>query len=130
MALAMRAAQHVRAVGEARAFHDFHEPKGDFIDRDLYIFVFDRAGTYSALGADRSRIGGNVADMPGIDGPQMISDTWSRVEKEGSGWVEYNILNPVTGDVRAKSSFVISLDDSQVLGCGAYRSALAAGLAG
>jgi methyl-accepting chemotaxis protein len=130
MALALRAAEHVRAVGEAQAFHDFHEPQGGFIDRDLYIFVLDRAGTYSALGADRSRIGGNVADMPGMDGPQMISDAWSRVDKDGSGWVEYNIVNHVTGDLRAKSSFVIGLDDSNLIGCGAYRSALIAGLAG
>jgi hypothetical protein len=38
--------------------------------------------------------------------------------------VEYNILNPVTGDIRAKSSFVTPLGNDLVLGCGAYRSAM------
>jgi hypothetical protein len=65
-----------------------------------------------------------------MDGPQMISDAWSRVDKDGSGWVEYDIPNSITGDLRAKSSFVIALDDSNLIGCGAYRSALTAGLAG
>ncbi|QDL54759.1 methyl-accepting chemotaxis protein [Rhodoferax aquaticus] len=128
MALALRAAEHVRSVGEAQAFHDFHDPQGGFIDRDLYIFVFDREGTYSALGADRARVGGNVADMTGIDASQMIADAWSRVDREESGWVEYSVVNPVSGDVRVKSSFVLALDDSRLIGCGAYRSAIASAM--
>ena len=124
MALALRAVEHVNKLGQARAFQDFHDPHAGFIDRDLYIFVFDRDGTYSALGSDRARIGGNVADMPGVDAEQMIASTWARVQGGENGWVEYNILNPVTGDIRAKSSFVTPLGNDLVLGCGAYRSAL------
>lgn len=124
MALAQRALAHVDAVGAAQAFQDFHDPQGGFIDRDLYIFVFDREGTYSALGANRALVGGNVADLPGVDAEQVISHAWARVEEDGGGWIEYNTLNPATGDVRAKSSFVIPLGDALVLGCGAYRSPL------
>ena len=124
MALAQRALAHVDAVGAAQAFQDFHDPEGGFIDRDLYIFVFDREGTYSALGANRALVGGNVADLPGVDAEQVISHAWARVEEDGGGWIEYNTLNPATGDVRAKSSFVIPLGDALVLGCGAYRSPL------
>ena len=124
MALALHAAQHVRAVGEAQAFHDFHDPQGGFIDRDLYVFVFDRTGTFSALGADRSRVGSNVADVANIDAPQIIADAWDRVQRDVSGWIEYNVANPLSGDVRGKSSFVLALDDSLLLGCGAYRSSL------
>jgi methyl-accepting chemotaxis protein len=124
MALALRAVEHVNTVGQAQAFKEFHDPLAGFIDRDLYIFVFDRAGTYSALGADRSKIGRNVADMPGVDAEQMIESAWARVAGGENGWVEYNILNPVTGDIRAKSSFVTPLGNDLVLGCGAYRSAM------
>ena len=35
-----------------------------------------------------------------------------------------DLINPTTGDVRGKSSYVLPLDDQMLIGCGAYRSAL------
>jgi hypothetical protein len=55
-----------------------------------------------------------------------LDDAWRRCET-GGGWVEYNIINLATGDVRGKSSYVLPLDDERLIGCGAYRSALTEG---
>jgi len=123
MKMVERAYSHLNAVGTHQAFKDFHDPAGEFLDRDLYIFVLDRQGNYVVLGADSSREGQYVGDTPGVDAEQLIEDAWDRAEK-GGGWVEYNIQNMVTGDVRGKSSFVLKIDDDHLIGCGAYRSAL------
>ena len=53
----------------------------------------------------------------------MLADAWKRAE-QGGGWVEYNIINLVTGDVKGKASYVLPLDDQRLIGCGAYRSAV------
>jgi methyl-accepting chemotaxis protein len=127
MALANEAAAHVQAVGLAKAAQDFQNPYGGFQDRDLYVFILDRAGKYRVMGADPSRVGTNISDMPGLDAQQMLDETWARADKGDSGWVEYALLDPVTQDVRKKASFMIPLGEDTVLGCGAYTSAASYG---
>jgi methyl-accepting chemotaxis protein len=126
MDIATRAHALVESVGFDKAFEIFHDKQGGFIDRDLYVFVFDREGIYRVMGADRKRVGTSLADAPGLDAQQLLDDAWERCES-GGGWVEYNIVNPVTGEVRGKSSYVLPIDEQRLIGCGAYRGALSAG---
>ena len=121
--LAQRALAHVQSVGFEKAARDFHTKGGAFIDRDLYIFVIDREGYYRVMGMDESKVGVHTGASPGVDAERLTADSWKRAE-QGGGWVEYNIINPVTGDVRGKSSYILPLDDQRLIGCGAYRSAL------
>jgi methyl-accepting chemotaxis protein len=124
--IATRAHALVESVGFDKAFEVFHDKQGGFVDRDLYVFVFDRRGVYRVMGADVNRVGSSLFDAPGVDAQQLLDDAWRRCET-GGGWVEYNIINLATGDVRGKSSYVLPLDDERLIGCGAYRSALTEG---
>jgi len=114
---------HVRKVGYAHASEDFYKQGGPFIDRDLYIFVLDRQGVYRVMGANRAKTGSRVQDAPGIDAQQFMHDVWTQADA-GGGWLQYNIVNPLTGEVRGKASFVLPLSQDLLIGCGAYRSAL------
>ena len=118
-----RAHALVQSAGLEAASDIFHDPNGGFVDRDLYVFVFDRQGIYRVIGVDRKRVGTSLFDTPGVDAQQLVDDAWHRCE-QGGGWVEYNIINPATGDVRGKSSYVLPLNNELLIGCGAYRSAL------
>jgi methyl-accepting chemotaxis protein len=122
--LTNRAHALMQSVGFDEAFKVFHDPRSGFVDRDLYVFVFDRQGVYRVMGADVNRVGSSLFDAPGLDAQQLLDDAWHRCE-QGGGWVEYNIINLATGDVRGKSSYVLPLTDDLLIGCGAYRSALA-----
>jgi hypothetical protein len=121
--LTLRAAEHIKRVGFDRASKDFHTKGGQFIDRDLYVFVFDREGYYRVMGMDESKVGSHLSAAPGLDAKQLITDAWKRAES-GGGWVEYNIVNMVTGDVKGKASYVMQIDANRLVGCGAYRSAV------
>jgi hypothetical protein len=121
--LVTKAAEHFARVGMDMASRAFMDRQGEFLDRDLYIFGLDRAGIYQIMGADKAKVGTHVSQAPGVDAEQLITDVWLRAE-QGGGWVEYNIVNPVTGNVRGKASYVIPVSDDLVLGCGAYRSAI------
>ena len=123
MALTTRAHQLVQEIGYEQASAVFHDPQGGFVDRDLYVFVFDRQGVYRVMGADRKRVGSSLFDAPGVDAQQLLDDAWHRCD-QGGGWVEYNIINLATGTVKGKSSYVLPLTDDLLIGCGAYRSAL------
>ena len=41
------------------------------------------------------------------------------------GWVEYDITNPLSGQVQTKMSYVLAVDDLYV-GCGVYKNLVAA----
>ena len=121
--LTERAAELVKRVGFDKAYRTFHDKAGGFIDRDLYVFVFDREGNYRVMGMDEAKVGTNLSAAPGLDAAQLLADAWKRAD-QGGGWVEYNIINLVTGDVKGKASFVLPLDAQRLIGCGAYRSAV------
>jgi signal transduction histidine kinase len=123
LAMTTKALALVESIGYERASEAFHDRAGEFADRDLYIFVFDRQGIYRVMGADKNRVGTSLADAPGLDAQQLLDDAWYRCD-QGGGWVEYNIINLVTGVVRGKSSYVMPIDGNLLIGCGAYRSAL------
>ena len=122
-ALTERAFELIQSIGYKEASDVFHDKNGGFVDRDLYVFVFDRQGVYRVMGADRQRIGTSLFDAPGVDAQQLLDDAWQRCE-QGGGWVEYNIINLATGTVKGKSSYVLPLSDELLIGSGAYRSAL------
>lgn len=122
MALAIKAYDLVQSIGYDAAAEIFHDKEGGFVDRDLYVFVFDRQGVYRVMGADIKRVGTSLWDAPGLDAQALLDDAWERVER-GGGWVEYNILNLASGDVRSKASYVLKIDDNLLIGCGAYRGA-------
>ena len=120
MALATKAAEHFEVVGLETAKQDFDASSGDFVDRDLYVFVLDRDGVYRAMGADASSIGTLMKDMPDFDGQQMAEGCWARADKGDRGWVEYDSVNPNNGEQRNKVCYVIALNEDVLLGCCSY----------
>ena len=120
--LAIDAAMHVHEVGWTQSVVDFHNPEGDFIDRDLYIFAFNKQGIYTVFGSKPERVGSTLDQTPGLDGPKLLVDAW-KVCNAGGGWVTYDIVSAATGEVQPKSSYVLTVDQNNLLGCGTYLAA-------
>jgi methyl-accepting chemotaxis protein len=111
---------HIQSAGLERAALDFHDPQGAFIDRDLYVFVFDREGYYEVFGSSPTRVGSHLSENAGLDADKLLRDAWSTCDDHAGGWVSYSITNPITQEVQAKISYVVPLDDKRLLGCGCY----------
>ena len=111
---------HLQSVGLQQASQDFHDPDGAFIDRDLYVFVFDRAGYYVVHGAAAHKDGTSLGEIEGLDADKLVLDAWTACDESGGGWVNYSITNPLTGEIQGKSSYVMPLDDEMLVGCGCY----------
>jgi methyl-accepting chemotaxis protein len=122
--LLTRALALVRGQGLAGATPVLQSREQGFVDRDLYVFAIDRDGQYRLHGAKPAMQGKRVHEVPGIDGNRFVRDAWA-VPEDG-GWVEYDIVNPETGQVQPKASFMVRLDKQLVLGCGIYRQVAAA----
>lgn len=119
--LVMRAMQRWPGSAGRQSFvRDITDPAQRFFDRDMYVFVLDRRGTYLAFGGNPAKVGALVQDILGSDGQGLVDDIFEQAIHE-PGWVEYDILNPVTGRVQSKMSYVVSADDLAV-GCGVYKN--------
>jgi methyl-accepting chemotaxis protein len=119
--LVERALDTLRLQGFETGSRTIRDPSQGFIDRDLYVFVVDRRGTYRLHAARPAMEGKRVHDVPGIDGDRFVEDAWSRTERD-AGWIEYDILNLETGAIQPKASYVRRINDELVVGCGVYRS--------
>jgi methyl-accepting chemotaxis protein len=103
------------------AFCEFiTEPGNGFHDRDMYVFALDAGGAYCAFGGNPAKLGTRVQDIAGVDGAGLLQAITSQGDQE-PGWVEYDIVNPASGVVQAKMSYVMKVDNLY-LGCGVYKS--------
>ena len=118
--LAVRALAHIAAVGRDKAFADFHDAAGPYIDRDLYIFVFDRNGTISVFGSKPILVGQPAGAIPGLEPTTFLECAWGAADS-GGGWIQYDVLSPGTKEVTPKESFILPLGKAEFIGCGAYR---------
>ncbi len=119
-ALVHRAAALVKECGLAGAARQFHDPAGEFRDRDQYIFVFDQQGVYQVFGSSPERVGKTVHEVPGLDGDLVLREFFAAAQR-GGDWVDYEVVNPVTKVVDEKTSFILPLGQTQVIGCGVFK---------
>jgi uncharacterized protein YoxC len=93
---------------------------GEFFDRDMYIFIFNRQGQFTAFGPNPGLHGGHLRQVQGLQWERLLRDGFVRAG-EGGGWVGYQTVHPVTGVVNEKVSYVLPLPGDLLVGCGVYK---------
>ena len=121
--LVERAVEHRQVTRKEAFLLDITDTAQSYFDRDMYVFVLDTQGTYLGFGGNQTKVGTKVHDIPGVDGQALLDAIIDQAEA-GGGWVEYDIVNPVSGRVQTKMSYVKKVDEWYV-GCGVYKSAMA-----
>jgi cytochrome c len=122
MALVDKAIAYYKANGKAKAFAEFNNKKGQFINKDLYIFVIDWKGSILAHGANEKLINQPTGDLKDADGKFFMREMVKTAQTKGMGWVDYKWTNPVTKNIEQKSSYVKRVPNEDLLiGCGIYK---------
>ncbi len=121
-ALVEKAVGFVKTNGNEKAFAEFSNPKGKFVDRDLYIWVADLKANAKCLahGANEKLIGKELIEFKDSDGKMFIQEIVSGAKSKGSGWVDYKWTNPVSKKIEPKSVYFQKLDNL-VVACGCYK---------
>ncbi|MEN8198063.1 MAG: cache domain-containing protein [Pseudomonadota bacterium] len=117
-ALAERAARYLARRGADNAFNAFMDPKGKFVDGDLYVFVFDAAGILRASGGWPETVGSRLAPSP--DGTGIAGRILGLARTKGRGWVHYNWYSPCSRRMEPKMSYIIKVGD-YIVGVGTYK---------
>jgi len=122
IAMVQKAIAHIKKVGRDKAFADFNDKKGAFVDRDLYVVVYDLKGKVLAHGANEKMVGKDVIDLRDNDGKYFVKERVEMMSKspDAKGWQDYKFMNPVTRHIEPKSIYLQRFEDVMV-GTGIYK---------
>jgi methyl-accepting chemotaxis protein len=118
-----RAVEHLRQRGPERALADFSDPRGGFVEGDLYIVVLDTRGYVRANGGNPSIVGQNHWENLDADGTKHTQALINIARTRGMGWTDYRWPNPKKGGAVEMKSTYCELEGELVVGCGVYREA-------
>jgi hypothetical protein len=118
-ALCDRAVLHMKEVGPETAIKDFNDPKGGYIDHDLFVIVYDPNATI--MTGVPALIGKNARSLTDVTGKEFGKDIIEAAHNKDGSWVEYHMTNPTTKKVELKTSYIRKFGDYVVF-VGAYMS--------
>ncbi len=128
MGLVRKGIAHLQAAGEERAFRDFEARGGRFWQGDLYLVVLRIDGLLLCNASQPHERGENHADKKDYNGKPFMREVLRLAKERGKGWVDYQMLHPLTKKPAPKSAYVERAGERIVL-CGIYRTDAAPGLA-
>jgi cytochrome c len=119
-AMVKKAVASIKSDGKDKAFAEINNPKGKFIDRDLYIFVYDMNGKCVAHGFNQKMIGKELIEMTDPDGKFYVKERIEIAKTKGKGWQDYKFTNPLSKKLEQKRAYIEKVDDL-IVGCGIYK---------
>lgn len=106
-----KAIEFYKASGREIAVAEFTNPKGPFVQDDMYIFVLDSKGNMVAHGVNEKYTDKSFVDLKDSTGKSFIREIIEGANANGSGWVEYQWYNPVNKETKPKSLYFEKIDD-------------------
>jgi len=100
-----------KASGKEIALAEFTNPKGPFVQDEMYIFVLDPKGIMVAHGVNEKYEGKNFIDIKDYTGKSFIQEIINAANVNGNGWIDYQWYNPVTKETKNKSVYFERVDD-------------------
>jgi cytochrome c len=107
------ALKYCKDHGKEKAIEAFNDSKGQFVNGELYIFMFDTEGLCLAHGYNPKLVGKNLNDLKDANGVLFIQQ-FAKMVKNGGGWVDYQWTNPETKKVQDKSSYVKGVEGTNL----------------
>ena len=122
-AMVEKAIAHIKKVGREKAFADFSSKQPPWVDRDLYVVVYDMKGKVLAHGSNEKMIGKDVIELRDNDGKYFVKERVEMMGKgpDAKGWQDYKFMNPVSRQIEPKQMYLRRFEDV-IVGCGIYKS--------
>ena len=120
VAMVKKAVAFLQTNGREKALAEFNKPKGQFVDRDLYVFVGDMQGRCLAHGTMPEFVGKDMMEVQAPAGYFITKERLKLLQKNNSAWQTYKYLNPVTKKIEDKSTYLERVGDLYI-GVGVYQ---------
>jgi signal transduction histidine kinase len=121
-AMVKKGVAYIKTAPRDKALADITDPKGQFVDRDLYLTVYKMDGTALAHGANAKMVGKNLIELRDANGKEHIRERVELARTKTSFWQDFSWVNPVSKKIEPKQMYCERTDDMLVVCGGVYRS--------
>ncbi len=121
IAMVKKAVAFIKEQGAEKAYAEFTGKDAKFIDRDLYVVVYQLDGKVLAHGSNPKFVGKDMSDAQDVDGKLFVKERVEMAAKQASFWQDYKFVNPVSKKVEPKEMYCQRLDNTAVC-AGIYKS--------
>ncbi len=112
---------HIKKVGNEKAYKDFTSDKATWNKKDLYVMVYDNKGIGQAHGANEKIVGKDMSHVKDANGVAIVQGMVALAAK-GGGWFDYDWPHPQTKKIEPKSTYARKQPSGEgFIGVGIYR---------
>lgn len=119
-AMVHKAVDYYKKNGRDKAIEEFKKSPGPFVDRDLYVTVYDMDANCLAH-VNPKMVGKNMMDLRDADGKYHIKERMEAARKGNHGWHDFKFFNPVQKKIEPKTMYW-EKHDNLVFAAGAYKA--------
>ncbi len=117
-----RGVEFVRTHGREKGMAEISNPRGQFIDRDLFLGMCEENCKIIANGGNARVIGLDGSKIKDVDGKYFINEMKKFAFNQGTGWVDYKYVHPMTQATMVKTAYVSAVGiDNLFISCGYYK---------
>lgn len=113
-AMVRKAVEHIKKSGKETAYADFTAKKPEWIERDIYVVVYDFTGTVLAHGQNEKQVGKHLIDFKDADGKEFVKERVELAKSKGKFWQDYKFTDPITKKILPKSMYCERLEETAV----------------
>lgn len=113
-AMVKKAVGHIKKSGKDSAYAEFTAKKPEWIDRDIYVVVYDFTGTVLAHGQNEKQVGKHLLEFKDADGKEFVKERVELAKSKGKFWQDYKFTDPITKKILPKSMYCERLDETAV----------------
>jgi cytochrome c len=121
VAMVKKAVAFIKEQSPDKAYPTFTGKDAKFIDRDLYVVVYQLDGKVLAHGSNAKFVGKDMSDAQDVDGKLYVKERVELATKQPSFWQDYKFVNPVSKKVEPKEMYCERLENTAVC-AGVYKS--------
>lgn len=114
VAMVKKAVAFIKEQSPDKAYPEFTNKDAKFIDRDLYVVVYQLDGKVLAHGSNPKFVGKDMSDAQDVDGKLYVKERVELAAKQPSFWQDYKFVNPVSKKVEPKQMYCEKLDNTAV----------------
>jgi hypothetical protein len=103
------------------SFCRFYGARQRYVNKDLYIVVYDFSGKCIAHGQNAKQVGKDLIGMKDPDGKAFVKERVDLAKAKGSFWQEYKFTDPLTKKVLPKVMYCEKADDKAIICGGVYK---------
>ena len=114
VAMVRKATAFIKEQGPDKAYPEISNKAGRFVDRDLYVVVYQLDGKVLAHGSNEKFVGKDMIEAQDVDGKLYVKERVELAAKQATFWQDYKFVNPVSKKVEPKQMYCEKLDNTAV----------------